>query len=109
MGTNISMFIRGTLFIVIVIILMLIISPPLTGTVFGAIIPLICFAVCLMTVMRKIQAAIQQEKAAMNTIAEEAFSNIRTVKAFQNEDAEIARFEAGNERVYEMGKKKAFY
>lgn len=58
LGTNISMFIRGSLFILIVIILMFVISPPLTGTVFAAIIPLICFAACLMTFMRKIQKAI---------------------------------------------------
>ena len=45
----------------------------------------------------------------MNTIAEESFSNIRTVKAFQNEDNEIMRFEEGNERVYQMGRKKALY
>ena len=54
LGTNISMFLRGSLFIIIVIVLMFIISPALTGTVFAAILPLICFAVCLMTVMRKI-------------------------------------------------------
>lgn len=54
LGTNISMFLRGSLFIIIVIVLMFIISPALTGTVFAAILPLICFAICLMTVMRKI-------------------------------------------------------
>ena len=55
LGTNISMFLRGTLFIIIVIVLMFVISPALTGTVFAAIFPLICFAAVLMTVMRKIQ------------------------------------------------------
>ena len=45
----------------------------------------------------------------MNTIAEESFANIRTVKAFQNEEAEIERFAKGNELVYQMGRKKALY
>lgn len=36
----------------------------------------------------------------MNTVAEETFSNIRTVRAFSNEDAEIRRFDAGNYVVY---------
>ena len=45
----------------------------------------------------------------MNTIAEESFANVRTVKAFQNEDVEIERFSKGNEMVYQMGRKKALY
>ena len=36
----------------------------------------------------------------MNTCAEETFSNIRTVKAFSNEDAEIGKFNVGNYVVY---------
>jgi ABC-type multidrug transport system fused ATPase/permease subunit len=45
-----------------------------------------------MIFMRKIQKTIQEEKSHMNTIAEESFANVRTVKAFQNEDVEIERF-----------------
>lgn len=45
----------------------------------------------------------------MNTVAEESFSNIRTVKAFSNELAEIAKFREGNNVVYAAGRKKALY
>lgn len=45
----------------------------------------------------------------MNTVAEETFSNIRTVRAFSNEDAEIRRFDAGNYVVYTAGRKKTLY
>jgi len=45
----------------------------------------------------------------MNTVAEESFSNIRTVKAFSNELAEVAKFASGNDVVYEAGKKKALF
>ena len=45
----------------------------------------------------------------MNTVAEESFSNIRTVKAFSNELNEIAKFREGNDVVYEAGRKKALY
>ena len=45
----------------------------------------------------------------MNTVAEETFSNIRTVRAFSNEDAEIRRFDAGNLNVYMAGRKKMIY
>jgi len=45
----------------------------------------------------------------MNTVAEETFSNIRTVRAFSNEDAEIFRFNSGNSLVYKAGRKKTVY
>ncbi len=59
--------------------------------------------------MRTLQRTIQSEKGKMNTVAEESFSNIRSVKAFSNEDAEILKFTAGNLIVYEAGRKKAGY
>ena len=103
------MFVRGVLFILTVLIIMLFISPPLTGMTFGGIIPLIIFSTFYQKWMRTLQRTIQSEKGKMNTVAEESFSNIRTVKAFSNEDAEIAKFAAGNMIVYEAGRKKAVY
>lgn len=44
----------------------------------------------------------------MNTIAEESFSNIRTVKAFCNEQAEIGKFKLANLNVFAKGKSKAW-
>ena len=43
----------------------------------------------------------------MNTIAEETFANIRTVKAFNTEDREIGRFKEKNMQVLRLGMKKA--
>lgn len=45
----------------------------------------------------------------MSTIAEESFGNVRTVKAFSNEDEEIRKFNLGNEEVYKIGLKKVFW
>jgi ABC-type multidrug transport system fused ATPase/permease subunit len=39
---------------------------------------------------------VQEEKALMNTSAEESFSNVRTVKAFSNEITESEKFGKGN-------------
>jgi len=94
------MFVRSLLFILTVLVIMLFISPPLTGMVFGGIIPLAVFSNYYAKWMRKIQGAIQGAKAQMNTVAEESFSNVRTVKAFGSEDVEIARFAEGNKIVY---------
>ena len=44
LGTNVSMFVRGVIFILIVLVIMLVISPPLTGTTFGGIVPLVIFS-----------------------------------------------------------------
>ena len=107
LGTNLSMFVRSFLFIVTVLILMLVISPPLTGMVFLGILPLTIFGNYYAKWMRKIQGTIQMSKAQMNTVAEESFSNVRTVKAFCSEDSEIAKFEVGNKVVYNSGTKKA--
>ena len=45
----------------------------------------------------------------MNIIAEESFSNIRTVKAFSNEDEEISKFAIGNKKTYTIGIKKTVF
>lgn len=42
-------------------------------------------------------------------MAEEAFANIRTVKAFATEEIECASFAKMNDAVYETGKKAAIY
>ena len=103
------MFTRGLLFILTTLVIMLIISPILTAVTFGGIIPLFVFSRFYQRWMRTLQRTIQSEKAKMNTVAEESFSNIRTVKAFSNEDAEIKKFYDGNVVVFKAGRKKAFY
>lgn len=103
------MFVRGTLFIITVIIILCIISPVLTGVTFLGIIPIILFAGFFQRWMRTLQRTIQAEKAAMNTVAEESFANIRTVKAFSNEDSESVKFDGRNMASYEAGKTKGYY
>jgi ABC-type multidrug transport system fused ATPase/permease subunit len=43
----------------------------------------------------------------MTVIAEESYQNIRTVKAFANEEEESRKFLVGNQKVFQSGKKKA--
>ena len=104
-----SMFVRGVITILTVLVIMCIVSLPLTGITFAGIIPLSFFSNFYRRWMRTLQRTIQGEKAKMNTVAEESFSNIRTVKAFSNEEAEFTKFRQGNMVVYEVGKKKAVY
>jgi len=67
-------------------IALLLISPTLTGLTFAAILPVIIGGVCLGKALRKLHRKKTDTKSAMSIIAQEAFSNIRTVKAFSNEN-----------------------
>ena len=58
-------------------------------------------------IMEQLGKDIQEAKAEMNTIAEETFANIRTVKAFATEQAESDRFRARNNKVFALGKRRA--
>ena len=59
--------------------------------------------------MRKLTKLQQEERAKMTTVAEESFSNVRTVKAFSNEDYELSQFMQGNSAVYELGRIKGLW
>jgi ABC-type bacteriocin/lantibiotic exporter with double-glycine peptidase domain len=71
--------------IVLVLILTMFMSPVLTGVTCGAIIPVTVMAVIFSRKIRGLTRSIQDEKANMSSVAEESFSNVRTVKAFANE------------------------
>ena len=107
LGTSASMFIRSLLQCIIVIIILMILSPALTGMTFAGILPLVIFSQFYQKWMRDLQREIQAEKGKMNTLAEESISNVRTVKAFANESEEISKYAKGNDVVYTVGKKKA--
>mmetsp|Transcript_16113 Transcript_16113/g.27235 ORF Transcript_16113/g.27235 Transcript_16113/m.27235 type:complete len:335 (+) Transcript_16113:818-1822(+) len=57
--------------------------------------------------MRKIMKQISDEKASASNIAEEAFSNIRTVKAFATEDHECSEYFKMNDSIFAKAKKQA--
>lgn len=79
------MFVRGSVFILCVLVILFLYSPLLTGVTFGGIIPVLIFAAVYGTKMKKMTKQIQDDKAKMSNVADESFGNIRTVKAFSNE------------------------
>jgi ABC-type multidrug transport system fused ATPase/permease subunit len=56
---------------------------------------------------REMQQQIQANKAKLTVVAEESCQNIRTVKAFANEDEESRKFAIKNTDLFTMGRKKA--
>jgi ATP-binding cassette subfamily B (MDR/TAP) protein 9 len=57
--------------------------------------------------MKRLNKEISDGKAAASSIAEEAFSNIRTVKAFATEDRECINYADKNDYVYLKAKESA--
>lgn len=100
---------RSFIFIIVAFIFVFIISWQLTLVIIGCIVPVLIFSVFFGRAMKNIQKCIQDGKALISTVAEETFSNVRTVKAFATEADEVRRFEVGNVEVYEYGKLKTLW
>jgi len=55
LGSNFSMMVRGVMFILVVVIILLVLSPALTGVTFAGIIPLCLFSAFYQRWMRSMQ------------------------------------------------------
>lgn len=73
-----------------------------------AVIPAVCMALCaalaiyLEKRLDKVYDAISEENAALNTVAEENLTGVRTVKAFAREKFEIDKFLSHNQKYYDL-------
>ncbi|KAM9326289.1 antigen peptide transporter 1 [Gastrophryne carolinensis] len=57
---------------------------------------------------QKLARELQESLSQVNQVALEAFSNIKTVRSFANEEGECLRYEARLHDNYQLGKKEAF-
>lgn len=103
LSTNVSMFVRALVFIVISIVILCVLSWKLTLVALGGIFTTSLVLICFFKRMAKLGKEIQDAKAEIGEVSEEAMSNIRTVKAFANEFNEIEKFRAKNEKAYAKG------
>lgn len=72
------------------------------------VLPLIgTFAIVMERKLGSIYEEISEENAALNTVAEENLSAVRTVKAFAREKFEIQKFLSHNKRYYELNMKQS--
>lgn len=79
---------RSVIFIIGTLVIMMFIQWKLTLVTIGGIIPIFLFATLYGKRVKAISKEVQDQKAILGTIAEEAISNIRTVKAFSTEKSE---------------------
>jgi len=109
LGTNISMFTRSVVFIVVSVVILCLISWKLTVVVLGGIVPICAISFFYAFKIKDLTRKYQEKKGELGNISEEAIGNIRTVKAFASEFSEEKKFRSKNHEVYELGKQEAFY
>lgn len=73
-----------------------------------ALIPVVAVAAIIYgKFIKKISKQVQDALASATTTAEEAFSNIRTVRAFSNEEGEVATYGEKVDESYLLSRKRA--
>lgn len=82
------MLVKSLLFSIVVLVMFFIISWEMTLFTLAIMVPGMTSGPMYGRYIRKIMKEISDVKAESSAIAEEAFSNIRTVKAFATEDRE---------------------
>jgi ABC-type bacteriocin/lantibiotic exporter with double-glycine peptidase domain len=84
-----------------------IISWKMTLFTIAIMMPAMCVGPVYGRTMKRLMKEISDGKAASSAIAEEAFSNIRTVKAFATEDKECLDYQVKNDFVFGKAREQA--
>lgn len=87
--------------------LMVYTSPKLAGVSLVVVPPIVLFAVLYGRYVRKITRNVQDKLADSSHHAEEKFSNIRTVRAFAQEEKEMGLYNSTVHDIYELARKEA--
>ena len=106
LGSNFSMQFRALVTILVVLLIMIAVSPILTGVTFAGVLILLLVTKFFMSAMQSAQRKIQTAKENMTQVSLESFQNIRTVKAFAAEETEIASYGTANKTVFYKGLQK---
>ena len=103
---NIARFVQNIILISASLFFLFYISWKLCLALFITIIPLLLGGVVVTSKLKFISENMQEERANFSVVAEESFSNIKTVKSFANEHHEIVRFNSHNAKVYNWNLKR---
>jgi len=80
-------------------------SSKLAGISLIVVPPIVLFAVLYGRYVRKITREVQDKLAESSHLAEEKFSNIRTVRSFAQEATEIGNYNNAVKDIYELSRK----
>ena len=92
LGVNIALFIRTLVLLFLMLILLFVLSWQLTLIMVASLVPVILAINIYSAKEKKYVKQAQDRKADASVIAEECFSNSRTVKAFAMEEKEQAKY-----------------
>lgn len=109
LSTQVAMLIKSGLYNVIVVVMFFIISWRMTLFTLALMIPTMFMGPAYGRVVRRLQKEISDRKAEASAVAEQAFSNIRTVKAFATEDYEAMQYQAANQGVFASARSLGLY
>jgi ABC-type multidrug transport system fused ATPase/permease subunit len=107
LSNNISMVSRAIITIVADLVMMFIVCWQLSLIALAGVFLSAFFQLFFITKQRNMQAQIQARKSALSVVTEESCHNIRTVKAFANEEEETKKFAIKNEALLSIGRTKA--
>ena len=105
---NISMSLRFFVQAVVSLVIDLYISWRLTLIMFCVVPPLALGARAYGVLIRDLSKSYQEALARAAETAEEAFGNLRTVRAFSKENWEVRKYRRRVQRAYEFGRRKAW-
>lgn len=109
LGTNISMFLRSVIQALLTIVVLLIISWKLTLVTIAGVLPVVIIGLVCGRFIKKYAEEVQTKKGELGQIAEEAITNVRTVKAFSTEAFEIKKHMDKNQEVFDSGAKMSVF
>lgn len=78
--------------IIVILTILLVYSAPLTGITLLGVIPAVLLGLGMGNKLKVLTKDMQNKQAKLTSTAEEAFGNVRTVKAFANEVEETSKF-----------------
>jgi ABC transporter fused permease/ATP-binding protein len=105
---NLSMALRFTMGVIGGVAMLAWMSPTLTGVALLTV-PVVAVGASLFgRMIRTLSVAVQDALADSTSVAEEALSGVRTVRAFANEGAEVERYAEAVDRSYELAARRAF-
>jgi len=107
LASQVAMLLKSAIYDLIVLFMFFKISWKMTLFTLAIMLPTMCFGPVYGRAMRRLQKDISDGKAAASSLAEEAFSNVRTVKAFATEDRECAGYAEKNDHVFAKAREAA--
>ena len=107
--TNVSMFVRSLCILLGTVVILFTYDAVVALIIIGCILPSVISSRLTAGMLNTFSVSYQKSKGEMSNIATESISNIRTVKAFADEEDSALRFSIASQEVFEYGRSKGYF